>query len=262
MTQEEFSTPIVSEQFADNGEHSHWHLIGSDGEILWSSAPEETITRGQKIISSSTLNDELRLAADEREVLVKAFDEIRKSFEGRDWIMEGRGMYPYNDDRYKLEVKYLFDEFKKIKDKAWANIKSKTFEYKNRIIADYAASKPVPVLIHADNCPLCKKSFTYDQNKDLHLQVDLNNTDNIYLTNPIQDSIWASRRWNKEGTSYEDLSGCIFICQDCYKKRSVSTVKIDGHTVCVKNGCAHDANESEKYCYVHNEIYGDAASAK
>lgn len=28
--------PIVVERFADNGEHSHWELIGDDGEVLWS----------------------------------------------------------------------------------------------------------------------------------------------------------------------------------------------------------------------------------
>lgn len=42
--------PILDEQFADNGEHSHWHLIDSEeGMVLWSSFPEETIAKGQKI---------------------------------------------------------------------------------------------------------------------------------------------------------------------------------------------------------------------
>lgn len=43
--------PILDEQFSDNGEHSHWHLINSEGEVLWSDFPEETRARGQKIES-------------------------------------------------------------------------------------------------------------------------------------------------------------------------------------------------------------------
>ena len=27
--------PIVVERFADNGEHSHWELISTGGEVLW-----------------------------------------------------------------------------------------------------------------------------------------------------------------------------------------------------------------------------------
>lgn len=42
---------IVVEQFADNGELSHYHLTNADtGEVLWSSFPEETIARGEKIV--------------------------------------------------------------------------------------------------------------------------------------------------------------------------------------------------------------------
>ena len=34
--------PIVSEAFADNGEHSHWRLIDPEtGKLLWSEFPEE-----------------------------------------------------------------------------------------------------------------------------------------------------------------------------------------------------------------------------
>lgn len=45
--------PKLIEQYADNGEHSHWHLIDEIGQVLWSSFPEETIAKGEKIISSS-----------------------------------------------------------------------------------------------------------------------------------------------------------------------------------------------------------------
>lgn len=48
--------PILVEQYADNGEFSHWHLIEpEDGGVLWSSFPEETKAQGQKIISSKPL---------------------------------------------------------------------------------------------------------------------------------------------------------------------------------------------------------------
>ena len=44
--------PIVVEQYADNGEFSHWHLIDPQtGCVMWSSFPEETEAQGQKIIS-------------------------------------------------------------------------------------------------------------------------------------------------------------------------------------------------------------------
>jgi len=72
-------------------------------------------------------------AMDEREVLIKAFDAVRKEFKGRTWLMEGRGCYPYNDDRYKEEVRYIMDAFNEINKNVWKEIKSKTFEYRNII---------------------------------------------------------------------------------------------------------------------------------
>lgn len=70
---------------------------------------------------------------DEREVLIKAFSDVTKEFEGREWIKEGRGPYTYDDDEYRKEVSYLFQSFEKIKSEMWLNIKSKTFEYKNQV---------------------------------------------------------------------------------------------------------------------------------
>lgn len=32
--------PIVVERFADNGEHSHWELLGDDQQILWTEEAE------------------------------------------------------------------------------------------------------------------------------------------------------------------------------------------------------------------------------
>lgn len=81
----------------------------------------------------SEQSKELKEAIDEREALIKAFDEIRKSFQGRKWIMEGRGAYPYDDERYKEEVRYIMDEFEEINKNLWRQIKSKSFEYKERL---------------------------------------------------------------------------------------------------------------------------------
>jgi hypothetical protein len=75
--------------------------------------------------------------AHEKEVMMKAFDDVRKIFEGRAWIMEGRGSYTYNDDRYKEEVRYLYNEFDAIQKATWAKIKSKSVDYRHQIIADY-----------------------------------------------------------------------------------------------------------------------------
>ena len=72
-------------------------------------------------------------AMDEREVLIKAFDNIRKEFTGRWWLKEGRGNYPYDDDRYKEEVRYIMDAFNEINSDVWKNIKSKSFEYRKSI---------------------------------------------------------------------------------------------------------------------------------
>ena len=69
----------------------------------------------------------------EREALFQAFDKIIASFKGRHWLMEGRGCYPYNDERYKEEVRYIMDEFEEINTSLWKQIKSKSFEYRKSI---------------------------------------------------------------------------------------------------------------------------------
>lgn len=75
--------------------------------------------------------------AHEKEIIMQAFDKVRQIFEGRQWVMEGRGSYPYNDDRYKEEVRYMYDEFDEVAKDTWANIKSKSVEYREKIIAEY-----------------------------------------------------------------------------------------------------------------------------
>lgn len=74
-------------------------------------------------------------ALHEREVLIKAFSEVTKEFEGIGWIMDGRGCYAFDDQEYRKEVGYLYEAFERIKLDMWSKIKSKTFEYKNRIEA-------------------------------------------------------------------------------------------------------------------------------
>lgn len=81
--------------------------------------------------------ESLLMELGEKEVLINAFSKIRDLFKGRTWLMEGRGSYPYDDEKYKEEVKYLMEEFEEIEKNVWANIKTKTFEYRDKIIADY-----------------------------------------------------------------------------------------------------------------------------
>lgn len=86
---------------------------------------------------SSAVSDEILQELGEKEVMIAAFAKIMNAFKLRDWIMQGRGCYPYNDDRYKEEVRYLYDEIEKIENDTWKNIKTKTFEYREKIIAEY-----------------------------------------------------------------------------------------------------------------------------
>lgn len=78
--------------------------------------------------------------ADEKEVMMQAFNNVRVMFERRAWIMDGRGSYRYDDDRYKEEVRYLYDEFDALQKETWGKIKTKTFEYREKIIAEYKAA--------------------------------------------------------------------------------------------------------------------------
>lgn len=112
-------------------------------------------------------------------------------------------------------------------------------------------------------CPLCSRSFKYNQNLD-SLKVDLNNTDGIYKDYPLRDDVWESRRWNMDKTQSIDLSGGVVICQDCYDKRKdTDDVNVDGHVICKMKGCANDANESGKYCNRCNELmYGKPETEK
>jgi hypothetical protein len=78
----------------------------------------------------------LQIDRDEKEVMIDAFDKAQKLFRQREWLTQGRGCYPYNDDRYKEEVRYLMDEFEKVKDRTWKSIKTKTADYKAALTKD------------------------------------------------------------------------------------------------------------------------------
>lgn len=94
---------------------------------------------------------------DEKEIMMQSFDKVRQIFERRSWIMEGRGSYRYDDDRYKEEVRYLYDEFEAIRKDTWGNIKSKSFEYRQKVIKEFLSSQPKEVKggvwVKAENKP-------------------------------------------------------------------------------------------------------------
>ncbi len=94
---------------------------------------------GHKKLNEVQLKENKHISQDahEKEVMMRAFDKVRKIFELRSWIMEGLGSYPYNDDRYKKEVRYMYDEFDKLFKDTWANIKSHSSDYRQAIIAEY-----------------------------------------------------------------------------------------------------------------------------
>jgi len=75
-------------------------------------------------------------------------------------------------------------------------------------------------------CPRCGEDFMYHStdvqlerditvvdevgNNDIYTVVicqDCHENERILRDYPIQDEVWASRRWNLDRTDYEDLSG-------------------------------------------------------
>lgn len=113
---------------------------------------------------ASIVNENLLQELGEKEVMIKTFADIQDMFENRYWIMEGRGCYPYDDDRYKEEMRYLYDDFCKLKKDVWENIKTKTFEYRDKIIANYKKS----IVNEKDNIPADFKQVTgHDSSKEM-----------------------------------------------------------------------------------------------
>jgi hypothetical protein len=102
---------------------------------MYSDVKAIDLVNSWKSESVSPDKDIIDEAIHEREALFQAFDKIRASFEGRHWLMEGRGCYPYDDERYKQEVRYIMDEFEEINTNLWKQINSKSFEYRDMIKA-------------------------------------------------------------------------------------------------------------------------------
>lgn len=67
---------------------------------------------------------------------------------------------------------------------------------------------------------------------------------------PIQDDIWASRRWNKEMTDYIDLSGH----EDYTDRVKATDVNYKEKILCKQKGCPSNANEFSSYC---NDCYDE-----
>jgi hypothetical protein len=66
-------------------------------------------------------------------------------------------------------------------------------------------------------CCSCTKEFDFGAANNPDLEVLKANVE-ILKEYPIQDIVWPSRRWNKEG-GHSDMSGGepdAFICQPCY----------------------------------------------
>jgi len=81
--------PIVIEKFADNGEFSHYELIGSDGVVLWAGQEDETYYYPDKFIQKF---------ANKMIELSNRLNEIEDVEEG----------YLESDD-YDIKQKYLSD---------------------------------------------------------------------------------------------------------------------------------------------------------
>lgn len=124
---------------------------GDRGQVIYESGNCADIahmlqTSGYDVIywldeSGAAPSVEISQDAHEKEVMMNAFNEVRRIFEGRVWIMEGRGSYPYNDDRYREEVRYMYNEFDELHKNTWANIKSHSSEYRHAIIEQYLKEK-------------------------------------------------------------------------------------------------------------------------
>jgi hypothetical protein len=53
--------PFVEEKFADNGAHSHYELIGNDGEVLWVE-PDDEAALSKEVESQATDSQQLKQA--------------------------------------------------------------------------------------------------------------------------------------------------------------------------------------------------------
>lgn len=143
--------------------------------------------------------------AGEREVMIQAFYKVRQLFQNREWIMDGRGSYPYDDDRYKEEVRYLFDEFEALYSETFSNIKSKTFEYRDEIIKKYEEDKGLEgsgILVDAPIWYTKEEIYNWLRHENYSEQI----------ANELSDK-WATssqfafeKGWQKRGQQEKDVS--------------------------------------------------------
>ena len=65
----------------------------------------ETLEEAEVIIA------ELKQALkDDESDLWRVTNAVKKAIKGRSWMLEGRGCYAYDDDEYRKEFGYAFDE--------------------------------------------------------------------------------------------------------------------------------------------------------
>ena len=92
--------PIIIEKFSDNGEFSHYELVGSDGLILWAGQENETYYYPDKFIQKFAnkmmlLSNRLNEIEDVEEGYIESDDyDIKEDYlpDIRDFIYKTVGM--------------------------------------------------------------------------------------------------------------------------------------------------------------------------
>ena len=92
--------PIIIEKFSDNGEFSHYELVGSDGLILWAGQENETYYYPDKFIQKFAnkmmlLSNRLNEIEDVEEGYIESDDyDIKEDYlpDIRDFIYKTTGM--------------------------------------------------------------------------------------------------------------------------------------------------------------------------
>lgn len=134
----EFKYEVGMPYHAKDNQYKGAGCFNIHGYFKWGDGSITENTRELYILDESgTAAPNSEQDAHEKEVMMRAFHNVKQIFEGRKWIMEGRGCYPYDDDRYKEEVRYMYDEFDQVFNDTWCNIKSKSIEYREWIIKVY-----------------------------------------------------------------------------------------------------------------------------
>jgi hypothetical protein len=103
------------------------------------------------------------------------------------------------------------------------------------------------------DCPICKKDFMYHTTEKTSLFRHTTSNRRILREYPIQDEIWASRRWNEDRTEYEDLSGDYdVVCQGCDEKERNNIDNYDCGGSSCRHGCISLINFNEPCAHFKN----------